>query len=63
MYKLILGLEIFVFVFCCLVCLKTIYSTVKVFVLKEGSVTTSKNDALTFGCALAYIITMLIIGF
>lgn len=63
MMKIIFGLEIFLFIFCCLICIKTIYSAVKTIVLKEGSISTSKNDTLTFGCALSYIITMLIIGF
>lgn len=63
MMKLIFGCELFVFIFCCLICIKTIYNAVKVIVLKEGSITSSKNESIIFGCALSYIITMLIIGF
>lgn len=63
MVKLIFACELFIFIFCCLICIKTIYNVIKVIVLKEGSITTSKNETLTFGCALSYIITMLIIGF
>ena len=63
MDKLLLGLEIFVFILSILICVKNIFSFIKVMVLKEGTIDISNRNSIIFGCAISYIITMIIIGF
>lgn len=57
------GIQLFFFIFSCLFILKNLYSFVKVITMKQGKVEQSKHTSLYLGCAISYIITMLIIGF
>ena len=63
MIEFILGLKVFLFVFCLLNILKNLYNFVKVLRTKEGKVVSSTSSEILFGLSLSYVITMLIIGF
>lgn len=59
---LLQGIYLFTFIFCCLVVLNYIYSTVKVLVMKQGKIGNITKNSVTFMTALSFIITALIIG-
>lgn len=63
MMGLLLSLKVFVFIFCILHVLKTIYTFFKVLYLESGSLDNGKNSSLFFGLSLSYILTLLIMGF
>lgn len=63
MDKLILGVEIFIFIMCILNIIKNLYTFFKVLHLKEGHVDNSTLSTIIFGCSISYFITILIIGF
>ena len=63
MLKLILGLEIFIFVLSCLNVIRHIFKLSKILWTKSGKITESKYSNLLLGMSISYIITQLIIGF
>lgn len=54
-------LSIFILCFSSLVVIKTIYSFIKVLVLKEGTIEHDKKTQLYFALALSYIITFFVV--
>lgn len=60
---IVLGIEIFLFVYAWLIIIKHLYGIIKVMRLKEGKVDTSLFSEITLGSSISYIITMLILGF
>lgn len=56
------GVYLFAFIFCCLIVIKNIYSTIKVLVMKQGKIGGLTKDSLVFMTALSFVITALIIG-
>lgn len=63
METLLFGIQLFIFIFSCLLVIKDIFSFIKVLVIKQGKVEQSKYSLVCLGCAISYIITTLIIGF
>lgn len=63
MVKLILGIQIFIFVLACLNVLNNAFKFFKVLWVKQGKFELTKTALLLFGCSISYIITQLIIGF
>lgn len=61
--SLILELKVFLFIMAIFVVLVGILHTVTVFRLQSGKLISSEKGLITFGSAVAYIITMLICGF
>lgn len=61
--SLILELKVFLFIMAIFVVLVSILHTVTVFRLQSGKLISSEKGLITFGSAVAYIITMLICGF
>jgi hypothetical protein len=61
--SLILELKVFLFIMAIFVVLASILHTVTVFRLQSGKLISSERGLITFGSAVAYIITMLICGF
>ena len=60
---LLLFIKIFLFVFSILIVIKNIYSFIKVMYMRQGKIDASRTSEIIFGCAVSYIITILIIGF
>jgi len=60
---LLLFIKIFLFVFSILIVVKNIYSFIKVMYMRQGKIDASRTSEIIFGCAVSYIITILIIGF
>ena len=63
MVTLLLQLKVFLFIMAIFVVLAAILHTVAVFTLKDGKLISSKKELVVFGASLAYILTMLIVGF
>ncbi len=63
MVKLILGIQIFIFILSCLNVIQNIFKFLKVLWLKQGKFEITNISKLWFGLSLSYIITQLIIGF
>ena len=63
MLKLILGLEIFIFILSCLNVIRHIFKLSKVLWTKNGKITENNLSILLLGMSISYIITQLIIGF
>lgn len=63
MLKLILGLEIFIFILSCLNVIRHIFKLSKVLWTKNGKITENNFSILLLGMSISYIITQLIIGF
>jgi hypothetical protein len=61
--SLILELKVFLFIMAIFVVLASILHIVTVFRLQSGKLISSERGLITFGSAVAYIITMLICGF
>jgi hypothetical protein len=61
--SLVLELKVFLFIMAIFVVLVGILHTVTVFRLQSGKLISSERGLITFGSAVAYIITMLICGF
>ena len=61
--SLILELKVFLFIMAIFVVLASILHIVTVFRLQSGKLISSERGLITFGSAIAYIITMLICGF
>lgn len=61
--SLILELKVFLFIMAIFVILVSILHIVTVFRLQSGKLISSERGLITFGSAVAYIITMLICGF
>ncbi len=61
--SLVLELKVFLFIMAIFVVLASILHTVTVFRLQSGKLISSERGLITFGSAVAYIITMLICGF
>ena len=61
--SLILDLKVFLFIMAIFVVLASILHIVTVFRLQSGKLISSERGLITFGSAVAYIITMLICGF
>lgn len=61
--SLILELKVFLFIMAIFTVLVGILHTVTVFRLQSGKLISSERGLITFGSAVAYIITMLICGF
>lgn len=61
--SLVLELKVFLFIMAIFVVLVGILHTVTVFRLQSGKLISSEKGLITFGSAVAYIITMLICGF
>ena len=61
--SLILELKVFLFIMAIFVVLASILHIVTVFRLQSGKLISSEGGLITFGSAVAYIITMLICGF
>ena len=63
MLEFILGIKVFIFIFCFLNVIKNIYNFIKVMRLESGSFDNGKYGTIYFGLSLSYILTLLIIGF
>lgn len=63
MFKLILGIEIFIFILSCLNVLKNAFNLIKVVWTKNGKVLNNTIDKVLLSFSISYIITQLIIGF
>lgn len=63
MFKLILGLEIFIFILSILNVFKNVFKLVKVIWTKSGKINNNWLDNLLLGMSISYVITQLIIGF
>ena len=63
MVTLLLQLKVFLFIMAIFVVLVAILHTIAVFRLKNGKLVSSKGELALFGASLAYILTMLIVGF
>lgn len=63
MFKLILGLEIFIFILSILNVFKNVFKLVKVIWTKSGKMDNNWLDNLLLGMSISYVITQLIIGF
>ena len=63
MFKLILGLEIFIFILSILNVFKNVFKLVKVIWTKSGKMNNNWLDNLLLGMSISYVITQLIIGF
>jgi hypothetical protein len=63
MLEFILGVKIFLFIFCLLNVVKNIYNFIKVMRLESGSLNNGKYGTIYFGLSLSYVLTLLIIGF
>ena len=61
--SLVLELKVFLFIMAIFAVLVGILHTVTVFRLQSGKLISSEKGLITFGSAVAYIITMLICGF
>jgi hypothetical protein len=61
--SLVLELKVFLFIMAIFVVLASILHIVTVFRLQSGKLISSERGLITFGSAVAYIITMLICGF
>ena len=61
--SLVLELKVFLFIMAIFAVLVGILHTVTVFRLQSGKLISSERGLVTFGSAVAYIITMLICGF
>jgi hypothetical protein len=61
--SLILEIKVFLFIMAILAVLASILHIVTVFRLQSGKLISSERGLITFGSAVAYIITMLICGF
>jgi hypothetical protein len=61
--SLLLQIKVFLFIMAIFVVLAGILHTVTVFRLQSGKLISSERGLITFGSAVAYIITMLICGF
>lgn len=63
MVKLILGIEIFIFVLSCLNVVQNIFKFFKILWLKQGKFEITNLSKLLLGLSISYIMTQLIIGF
>ena len=61
--SLLLGIEIFAFIFAILIIIRNLYSFIKVLYLKEGKYDASEKNLIVLASAISYVITMLIVGF
>lgn len=59
---LLYGIYLFVFIFCILILCKNVYAIVKAWVLKTNKQIHYDKESITFMGALAFVITVLIIG-
>ena len=60
---LLYGIYVFVFIFCVLILCKNFYAIIKAWVLKVNKEISYDKESITFMGALAFVITVLIIGF
>lgn len=56
-------IKLFIFIFSLLFLVKNLYSFVKIIRLHQGKFDSSRNNMIAIGCAISYVITILISGF
>lgn len=61
--NIVLFIELFFLVLCSLDILKNIYKVVKVALSHEGKVEESKFDTWVFALSVAYVLSIIILGF
>lgn len=61
--NLFLWIEVFIFIIACLVVLKNLYRVLKVALTKEGKVEEKSWDGYEFALSIAWILSMIIVGF
>ena len=61
--ELFFMVKLWVFIFCCLIILKNVYSFNKVLLTQQGKYNATSKVLITLGMAISYVLTILIIGF
>lgn len=61
--NVILWIEIFIFILCCLNLFKHLYIIFKVLYMKSGKIESDSVSMLLLGFSISYIVTTLITGF
>ena len=61
--NIILWLEVFIFIMCCLNIIKNTYNIIKVMWTYSGKVDIDNVGIILFGASISYILSTLIIGF
>ena len=61
--NIILWIEVFIFIMCCLNIIKNTYNIIKVMWTHSGKVDIDNVGIILFGASISYILSTLIIGF